>query len=87
MAIKIDTLEYFGPYLSAKECKKDLKLTNPHIGEVLKKQRKSGEGYLFNMIGKPKKVLQMIFLDLLDVKEDKCNVRNSNKWFNPRDWN
>lgn len=47
MAIKIDTLEYFGPYLSAKECKKDLKLTNPHIGEVLKKQRKSGEGYLF----------------------------------------
>lgn len=47
MAIKIDTLEYFGPYNSAKECKKDLKLSNPHIGEVLKKQRKSGEGYLF----------------------------------------
>lgn len=47
IAIKMDTLEYFGPYSSPKECKQDLKLSNPHITEVLKKQRKSGEGYLF----------------------------------------
>ena len=50
VAIKLDTLESFGPFMSIKECKEKLDLKNNHIGEILKGQRKSQEGYSFKFI-------------------------------------
>lgn len=50
IALNLKTFEQFGPFTSMKECKKQLKLKNNHIGEVLKGIRKSQEGYTFKFI-------------------------------------
>ena len=47
IARKIETGEVFGPFINKMECKKFLNLKSNHIGEVLNKQRKSQEGYIF----------------------------------------
>ncbi len=50
VAIDLNTFERFGPYNSIKECKESLHLKSNHIGEILKKHRKSQEGYTFKFI-------------------------------------
>lgn len=50
IAIKLSTMEQIGPFSSMKECKEQLQLKSNHIGEVLKGQRKSQEGYIFKFI-------------------------------------
>ena len=47
IARKIETGEIFGPFTNKLECKRILNLKSNHIGEVLTKQRKSQEGYIF----------------------------------------
>lgn len=55
IAINMKTLTEYGPFTSIKECREQLKLKNNHIGEVLKGQRKSQEGYIFKFIDNIKK--------------------------------
>ena len=50
IAMNIKTFEQFGPFMSMQECKETLHLKNNHIGEILKGQRKSQEGYTFKFI-------------------------------------
>ena len=50
VAIKLDTQEQFGPFNSIKECREYFHFKNNHIGEILKKQRKSQNGYTFKFI-------------------------------------
>lgn len=50
IAINLKTFEEYGPFISAKECRESLHLKNNHIGEILKGQRKSQEGYTFKFL-------------------------------------
>ena len=47
IARNIETGEVFGPFTNKTECKKILGLKSNHISEVLKKKRKTQEGYTF----------------------------------------
>lgn len=50
IAIELKTGKEIGPFTSMKECRECLKLKNNHIGEILKGQRKSQDGYTFKFI-------------------------------------
>ena len=50
IAIELKTGKEIGPFTSMKECREYLKLKNNHIGEILKGQRKSQDGYTFKFI-------------------------------------
>ena len=51
MAINLKTQEITGPYTNIEECKRILQLPkNCHITEVLKKTRKTSNGYSFYYI-------------------------------------
>lgn len=47
IARNIETGETFGPFLKPIECKNFLNLKSNHISEILRKQRKTQEGYTF----------------------------------------